>query len=481
MQKSLREQCGIAGVHYYDDSKADETALSLYYSLYSLQHRGQESAGIAVSNGEGISLHRGMGLVSEVFPEKEMKRLQGRCGIGHVRYSTTGGSNPNNCQPFMVSYSGGELALAHNGNLVNYSQLKEHLEEQGYTFQTDLDTEVIAQLLSLELVDNSFEQAMRNTMLLLVGSYSLVILLNGRIIGVRDPLGIKPLCIGEIPGGYLLTSESCAIDVLGGRLVRDIHPGEVVTLGRKIKSDRLFKSQHHAHCIFEYIYFARPDSIIDGQLVYKVRHRIGEILARESPVDAEIVSPIPDSGTTVAIGYSKNVPGVVYSEGLIKNRYIGRTFILPEQNQRDMATRLKLNTVRWNINDRRVVLIDDSIVRGTTSRRIIDLVRKSGAREVHMRIGSPPIISPCYLGIDMPTYGELIAEGKSIDEVCETIGADSLYYITLDGLLDAIGKDEGDMCVGCLTGCYPIEVPGERALRRQATLENYRMYDEDDG
>ncbi len=473
MPTSLREQCGITGINYYDETKASDTALTIYYSLYSLQHRGQESAGIAVAGGDGISIHRGMGLVSEVFPDIELNQLQGSCGIGHVRYSTTGGSNPVNSQPFMVSYSGGELAIAHNGNLVNYAQLKSHLEEQGYIFQTDLDTEVIAQLLSKELVENQFERAMRNTMLQLVGSYSLVILLNGDVIGVRDPLGIKPLCIGEIPGGFMLASESCAVDTLGGKLVRDVHPGEVVTLGRRIKSNRLFRSQHHAHCIFEYIYFARPDSIIDDQLVYKVRHRIGERLAREATVDAEIISPIPDSGTTVAIGFSKQVSSAVYSEGLIKNRYVGRTFILPDQNQRDIATRLKLNTVRWNINNRSVVLIDDSIVRGTTSKRIIELVRNSGAREVHMRIGSPPIISPCYLGIDMPTHSELIADGKSVDEVCEAICADSLHYITLEGLLEAVGKDEKDMCVGCLTGYYPIEVPGERALRRQATLENY--------
>ncbi|MCD1293415.1 amidophosphoribosyltransferase [Methanocella sp. CWC-04] len=468
----MKDKCGVVGVWFDENKNRDAAAIYIYYALQALQHRGQESSGIAVSNGTSILSDKGMGLVTDYFNRDRLQKLAGYAGIGHVRYSTTGGSRAENCQPFMVSYKNGTLAIAHNGNLVNYRELKKELEADGRIFISDSDTEVIAHLLVKQLLKNDLETAVRETMKKLVGSYSLVILVDGKVIGVRDPLGFKPLCIGHIDNGYVLASESAAIDTLNGELIRDVAPGEMVILNDRIESYRLCRAKNHAHCMFEFVYFARPDSILDGRLVYNVRHRIGEVLAEECPTKADIVSPVPDSGITSAIGYS-NASSVNYSECLIKNRYVGRTFIMPSQELRETAVRLKLNTVRSNIEGKSIILIDDSIVRGTTSRRIIDLIRRGGAKEVHARIGSPPIISPCYLGIDMATREELIAAYKSVKGVEFMIGADSLYYISLDGLVKAIGINKEDLCTGCLTGVYPVEIPGEACEDKQTRLTNF--------
>jgi amidophosphoribosyltransferase len=468
----VKDKCGVAGVWFDKEKNRDSAAIYIYYALQALQHRGQESAGIAVTGGGSVIADKGMGLVTDYFSRERLQRLVGFAGIGHVRYSTTGSSKLENCQPFTVQYKGGTIALAHNGNLVNYRELKKALEADGRIFTSDSDTEVIAHLLVKELMRNDLQQAVRETMRLLEGSYSLVILIEDKIVGVRDPLGFKPLCIGRVENGYVLASESCAIDTLNGELVRDVAPGEMVVLGDRIESYRLFHSRCRAHCMFEFVYFARPDSIMDGRLIYKVRHSIGENLAKECPTAADIVSPVPDSGITSAIGYS-GASGVRYAEGMIKNRYIGRTFIMPGQDLRETAIRLKLNTVKENVYGKEVILIDDSIVRGTTSRRIIDLIRKAGANKVHVRIGSPPIISPCYLGIDMATREELIAAHKSVKGVEFLIGADSLHYISLEGLIKSIGIPREDLCTGCLTGVYPVEIPGEQCEVKQTRLDGF--------
>jgi amidophosphoribosyltransferase len=466
----LHEECGIVGVSYKEEAPA---ALSIYYALYSLQHRGQESAGITVHDGNCVQTLKGMGLVPDVFNKADIQKLKGHVGIGHVRYSTTGGSKIENCQPLLVSFSNGTIAIAHNGNLVNSKELREELVKEGRIFLSDSDTEVIAHLLVKELMHNELEDAVREMMKRLVGSYSLAILIDKTLVIIRDPLGVKPLCLGRIDNGFVVASESVAIDILNGDFIRDVAPGEMLIFSNgSYESRQLVKSKNCAHCVFEYIYFARPDSVIDGQLVYNVRMRIGATLFKEHPVEADIVSPVPDSGITYAIGFSKS-SGIDYMEGLMKNRYIGRTFIMPGQDMRETAVRLKLNTIKPNIEGKRVVLIDDSIVRGTTSRRIIDLIRKAGTKEIHMRVASPPIISPCYLGIDMATREELVAAYKSVKGVEALINADSLGYLSIEGLVSSIGIPMDDLCVGCLSGVYPVEIPGEKCSRRQLKLSEF--------
>ncbi len=466
----MHEECGIVGVSFKEETSA---ALSIYYALYALQHRGQESAGITVHNGDQVHTYKGMGLVPDVFNRGDIQRLKGHVGIGHVRYSTTGGSKIENCQPLLVSFKSGNIAIAHNGNLVNSKELRIELEKEGRIFLSDSDTEVIAHLLVKELMHRDLEDALKEVMKQLIGSYSLAILIDKKLVIVRDPLGVKPLCLGRLDNGYVVASESVAIDILSGQLIRDIAPGEMLIFHNgTFESHQMIKSKNSAHCVFEYIYFARPDSIVDGKLVYEVRMRIGEMLSKEHPTNADIVSPVPDSGITYAIGFSKR-SGIDYMEGLMKNRYIGRTFIMPGQDMRETAVRLKLNTIKPNIEGKSIVLVDDSIVRGTTSRRIIDLIRKSGTREVHMRVASPPIISPCYLGIDMATKEELVAAHKAVKGVEALINADSLGYLSIDGLIDSIGIPLEDLCVGCLTGIYPVEIPGERCSRRQLKLSEF--------
>lgn len=470
----MREECGVVGVVMHNaESQSNPTALQIYYALYALQHRGQESTGITVHDGSMVHSLKGMGLVPEVYSKEEIDNISGNVGIGHVRYSTTGASGIENCQPFIVNFKGGTVALAHNGNLVNSKELRDELESKGSIFITDSDSEVILHLLIKELLRLDPVDSIHAVMRRLVGSYSLTILIDDLLIAVRDPLGLKPLCIGEVEGGHVVASESVAIDTLNGKLIRDVNPGEIVVFkDGEIESHRIYNEKHPAHCVFEYIYFARPDSIIDGQLVYRVRERIGEQLAVEYPVDADIVSPVPDSGITSAIGYSDK-SGIKYHEGLMKNRYIGRTFIIPGQAMRETAVRLKMNTISQNIEGRRVILIDDSIVRGTTSRRIIDMVRSAGAVEVHARIGSPAIIAPCYLGIDMATRDELIAAHKTVPGVEAVINADSLGYLSIEGLVKAVGIDKENLCLGCLTGSYPVEIPGEECHRRQLKLNEF--------
>ncbi len=472
------EGCGIAGIAIAEGN----VALPIFYALYALQHRGQESAGIAVSRGseaeDEILLIKDMGFVYEVFSPRKLTSLRGNIGIGHVRYSTTGASRIENAEPLVVNYHKGQFAIAHNGNLVNTAELKKELQREGRIFHSDTDTEVIAHLLAKELVRHDPVEAIKVMMKRVVGSYSLVILMGKRLIAVRDPLGIKPLCLGTLRDGYIIASESSAIDTVGGSLIRDVKPGEVLMVNcapradNRLESYQLYRGVNTAHCVFEYIYFARPDSILDGRLVYDVRLKIGERLAEEHGVDADVVSPVPDSGITFAIGYAKR-SGLDYMEGFIKNRYIGRTFIMPERRYRDTAVRLKLNVVRRNIEGKRVVLVDDSIVRGTTSRRIVAFLKDKGAKEVHLRIGSPPIIAPCYLGINTPTREELLASGRSMDEICRFLNADSIGYLSLEGLIDSIGISTRNLCIGCLNGQYPVEIPGEVCVARQLKLSQF--------
>ncbi|MDM7913367.1 MAG: amidophosphoribosyltransferase, partial [Methanotrichaceae archaeon] len=385
----------------------------------------------------------------------------------------TGRSCIENSQPLLVKYKDGAIAVAHNGNLVNSLQLREQLEQSGDIFYSTSDTEVVAHLLVRELLRHDLQDAVRAVMRKIVGSYSLVFLYGDTVLAIRDPLGIKPLCLGEIDNGYIVASESVAIDTLNGRLIRDVKPGELVMLRQgEIKCHQLARLPNPAHCVFEYIYFARPDSIMDGRLIYDVRVNIGAKLAEEHPTNADTVTPIPDSGITLAVGYHQK-SGISYRECLMKNRYIGRTFIMPDQSMRETAVRLKMNTIRPNIEGHKLVLVDDSIVRGNTSRRIVNMVRKAGAKEVHVRIGSPPILAPCYLGIDMASREELIAAYKTIPGVEAVINADSLGYVSHEGLVAAIGIPKEHLCMGCLTGVYPVEIPGEKCVATQTKLTEY--------
>ncbi len=480
----MKEGCGIAGIALEEG----DAALPLFYALYALQHRGQESAGIAVHSSEdeggaragNIPLIKGMGFVYEVFSPQRLASLRGNIGIGHVRYSTTGASRVENAEPLVVNYHKGQIAIAHNGNLVNTAELKKELQREGRIFHSDTDTEVIAHLLAKELVRHDPIEAVKVMMRKVVGSYALVIMLDNLLMAIRDPLGIKPLCFGTLNDGrgYIIASESSAIDTVGGDLIRDVRPGEVLLINcspradRRVESYQLYRGTSPAFCVFEYIYFARPDSVLDGKLVYDVRLKIGERLAEEHGIEADIVSPVPDSGITFAIGYAKR-SGLDYMEGFIKNRYVGRTFIMPEDSSRDTAVRLKLNVVRRNVEGKRVVLVDDSIVRGTTSRRIVSFLKNRGAKEVHLRIGSPPIIAPCYLGINTPTRAELLASKRDIDAICNFLNADSIGYLSLQGLIDSVGMGMNNLCLGCLNEQYPVEIPGEVCVARQLKLSHF--------
>ncbi|MEM4945068.1 MAG: amidophosphoribosyltransferase [Archaeoglobaceae archaeon] len=448
--------CGIAGV-YSEKSLAGE---NVYYALFSLQHRGQESAGIAFFS-DTLRYKKQMGLVSEVFTKEDL--IPAKYAIGHVRYSTTGLSRLENAQPFVVKSKIGSIAVAHNGNLVNHLQLRKELENDGGVFTSDSDSEIIAQLLSkILLKDGDFKDYLQELNSKLVGSHSCVLLINDKIVAYRDPLGFRPLCVGELDDGYIVCSESCAIDALGGKFIKDIAPGEAVIIENgELEFFRFAKSKKKAVCVFEYIYFARPDSIIDGINVYKARTEMGRILAEEAPANADFVSAVPDSGITAAIGYSTR-SGLPYMESLIKNRYIGRTFIMPKQELRELLVKFKVNVIKENVIGKRIVLVDDSIVRATTSKRIMEMIKKAGAKEIHLRIGSPPIIAPCYFGIDMKTREELIASSHTVEEIREIVGADSLHYLSLEGLLKALRKLGGEeFCIACLTGRYPVPVPGE--------------------
>jgi amidophosphoribosyltransferase len=463
-----REKCGVVGVSL--DGR--DAARPLYYSLYALQHRGQESAGIVTHDGFQQHDHVDMGLVGDAFDEGDLDGLAGNVGIGHVRYPTAGSVDSSCAQPFSVSFKSGSLGLSHNGNLVNAAEIRDELAALGHAFTSDGDTEVIAHDLARNLLEADLVRAVKRTMSRIHGSYSLTIMHDDTVLGVRDPEGNRPLCIGSIDDGYVLASESAAIDVLDGELVRDVEPGELVVLqpdGDGFDSYRLFEEENTAHCFFEHVYFARPDSRIDGSLVYDVRRDLGRALWEESGVDTDVVMPVPDSGRAFASGYAEasqeDGAGVEFAEGLMKNRYVGRTFIMPTQDARERAVRLKLNPIKDVVEGKTVTVIDDSIVRGTTSTQLVQLLKDVGAEEVHMRIGAPPIVAPCYMGIDMATREELIAAGRTVEEIGEEIAADSLAYLSIDAVAEALEESRADLCLGCVTGEYPYDIDGEATDR----------------
>ncbi len=454
----MKEACGVFGIYLKDgDNTSTEAARITFYGLYALQHRGQESAGIAVSNGQEIILHKAMGLVSEVFSPDVIAKLAGHIAIGHVRYSTTGESHLSNAQPLVFRYLKGMVALGHNGNLVNTTELRTRLATLGSVFQTTTDTEVIANLIA-RYSQNPLKDALVKAMIDIKGAYSVVLATEDRLVGFRDPMGIRPLCLGELEGNYVLASESCALDTVGAKFIRDIEPGEIVIIDSNgLSSHKALYSTRRAHCIFEYIYFARPDSTIDGTNVNRARRAMGRQLARENRVEADIVISVPDSGTSAALGYSKE-SGIPFEEGLMKNRYIGRTFIQPTQKMRDTGVRLKLNPVVETVRGKRVILVDDSIVRGTTSKKIVSMLKGAGAKEVHVAVASPPTICPCYYGIDTSRREELIAAKMNVEAIREFIGADSLHYISVEGMFEAIENSRESMCAACFNGEYPIPV-----------------------
>lgn len=465
-EDKMHEECGVVGV--YLEKTADTAAKLTYYGLHSLQHRGQESAGIAVTDGENLEQHRGMGLVSEVFSAPILEPIKGHLAVGHVLYSTSGMAHIENAQPFVTRSKLGAIAVAHNGNLVNYEQLKEFLEETGSTFVSASDSEVIIKLIA-KSYKKGLERALTDTIQMIKGSFALCVMTETCLIGARDPNGIRPLCLGKLEHGWVLASESCALDAIGADLVRDIHPGEIVIINEDgVLSFEFGERTAKRTCIFEYVYFARPDSIIDDIPVQEARLRMGATLARESGVNADVVIGVPDSGLGAALGYS-NASGIPYAMGLVKNKYIGRTFIAPTQDAREKMVFVKLNALKSDVDGKRIVIIDDSIVRGTTSRRLIQILRRAGAKEVHLRISSPPVRYPCFFGIDTPCRADLISSSHNEAEICEKIGADSLAFISLDGMFEAlrdINPAVYGYCKGCFTGEYPIPAPGELAGRR---------------
>ena len=459
----LHEECGVFGMYDFD---GHDVARTIYYGLFALQHRGQESCGIAVSDTEGpkgkVLSSKGMGLVNEVFTQEDLDKLKGNIGVGHVRYSTAGASTRENAQPLVLNYIKGTLALAHNGNLVNAPELRRELAHDGAIFQTAIDSEVIAYHIARERVkSSSAEEAVQNAMKKLVGSYSLIVMSPRKLIGARDPFGFKPLCIGKRDNAYILASESCALDTVDAEFVRDVEPGEIVTITENgIASDKslCLPKEQEARCVFEYIYFARPDSIIDGTSVYHSRIMAGRYLAKDCPVEADVVVGVPESGNAAALGYSLE-SGIPYGTAFVKNGYVGRTFIKPKQSSRESSVQVKLNVLREAVAGKRVVMIDDSIVRGTTSDRIVRMLRDAGATEVHVRISSPPFLWPCYFGTDIPAREQLIAYNRTIEEIRQVIGADSLGYLGIDRLDEMVGGLP--ICRGCFTGEYPMEPPKE--------------------
>ena len=454
MLSGPREYCGVFGVY----APGEDVARVAFYGLYALQHRGQESAGIVTADGHELHSHLGMGLVSQVFDEENLRHLRGHMAIGHNRYSTTGSSRLKNAQPFRVSGPNGELALGHNGNLVNVETLRNDLEEEGYEFTTTTDSEVMARILA-HAPGNSWPERFAHMMRRVQGAYCLVVITPDALFAVRDPLGVRPLCLGRLNGGWVVASESCAFDHIGATFMREVDPGEVIQItARGIRSLHPLESNKSAFCVFEYIYFARPDSVIRDKLLYPVRMAMGARLAQEFPVDADVVMGVPDSAIAAAIGYARE-SGIPFVEGLVKNRYVGRTFIMPDQRIRDIGVQLKFNPLTELLKGQRVVVVDDSIVRGTTTPRVVEMIRRAGAREVHMRITAPPITHPCFFGVDMAARWELIAAQKSVPQIREHINADSLGYLSLDGLVGAIGLAKETFCLACFTGEYPLPVP----------------------
>ncbi|MBO8137170.1 MAG: amidophosphoribosyltransferase [Desulfotomaculum sp.] len=450
----MQEECGVFGIY----APGMDVAQLTYFGLYALQHRGQESAGIATTDGYGIKFYKNMGLVPEVFNDSVMRHLNGHAAIGHVRYSTTGSSELTNAQPLVFQHSKGMLGLAHNGNLTNASTLRKMLFNNGAIFQSSTDSEVIVNLIA-RYSQQSLEGAIMKAMIDIEGAYSLVILTAEALYAVRDPYGFRPLCLGRIGDGWVVASESCALNTIGAQMVRDVQPGEIVRLDKNgLSSLKTQPAPKPAHCIFEYIYFARPDSTIDGFHVNRVRREMGRQLAREYKVEADIVIPIPDSGTAAARGYAEEA-GIPFEEGLMKNRYIGRTFIQPNQQMRDLGVRLKLNPMREVLAGKRVIMVDDSLVRGTTSKKIVKMLREVGVAEVHLCLSSPPVVTGCHYGIDTSDRKELIAATKSVKEIRREVGADGLYYLSQKGLLKVFGDKGQNFCCACFDRKYPVKIP----------------------
>lgn len=473
MFNSLHEECGVFGIF---ENKTTDVAGAAYLALFALQHRGQESCGIAV-NDDGVFSHcHGDGLVPDVFTREKLEKLgAGNAAIGHVRYSTTGGDNPNNVQPLVIRHFKGNLAVAHNGNLINAFEIRGRFEHTGAIFHGTSDTEALAYSIVCErLTSKTTEEAISKVMNTVKGAYSSIVMTATKMIAFRDPNGFRPLCLGQTEdGAWVVASESCALDTIGAKLIRDIRPGEILTIGRNgIESDTTHCAKSCGHCVFEYIYFARPDSVIDGYSVQHARMRAGEFLAKESPVAADIVIGVPDSGLDAALGYSK-FSGIPYGIGFIKNKYIGRSFIEPSQKQREDAVRIKLNVIKENIKGKRVIMIDDSIVRGTTCARIVGLLREAGAKEVHMRVSSPPFKYPCYFGTDVDSKKNLIAcKYDTVEEIAKEIGVDSLAYLSINATHQLAPLPGLSICDGCFTGKYPLDVPKEQPKDKFETKLN---------
>jgi len=448
----LHESCGVFGIY----SPSEDVARLTFFALYALQHRGQESAGIATADGKIIRNYTGMGRVSNVFTEESLRSLPGRMAIGHNRYSTSGSSRACNAQPILVSNETSSIAVAHNGNLVNGEHLYQELVSLGYKFNGTTDSEVIANLI-LASPGNSWEEKIRHTMRRIKGAYSLVMLTPQAIYTARDNFGVRPLCLGKVDHGWAVASETCALDHIGAEFIREIEPDEIVKIDQNGVQSFKGDASHKAMCIFEYIYFARPDSVINGKLLYNTRLAMGAGLAKEHPIDGDIVMGVPDSATAAGTGYARE-SGIPVVEGLIKNRYVGRTFIMPDQRMRDLGVKMKFNPLPQVLDGERVVVVDDSIVRGTTTPKVVKMLRKAGAKEVHMRICAPPIKYPCFFGVDMATRRELIAANKTVPEICEYIDADSLGYLSVEGLVKAVGLPRENFCLACFTGDYPIPV-----------------------
>ncbi len=461
----FKEECGLFGIFGHT-----EAANLTYLGLYALQHRGQESVGIATSDGERLAIHKAMGYVADSFSEATFARLAGTSAVGHVRYSTSGESGLKNAQPILIDCAHGELAIAHNGNLVNAQELRDQLVKQGSIFQTTSDTEVLLHLYARSQAP-TIEQALVESVAQAQGAFSLVLLTKDKLVAIRDPHGFRPLTIGRLGDAYIVTSETCALDLIDAEWVRDVEPGEMIVISHSgTQSFHPFAPARRAHCVFEHVYFARPDSYVFGRSVNEVRTEFGRRLAREHPVEADVIVPIPDSGVCAATGFAEEA-GTPLRMGLIRNHYVGRTFIEPHQSIRHFGVRVKLNPVRSILEGRRVVLVDDSIVRGTTSRKIVKMVRSAGAKEIHLRISCPPTISPCFYGVDTPRRSELIAATHTLDEIRRYIGADTLGYLSHEGLLSSVGTERSSYCTSCYTGQYPVAFPRNEAAYLQLALK----------
>jgi amidophosphoribosyltransferase len=465
MLDKFKDECGVFGIFGHP-----EAANLTYLGLYALQHRGQESAGIAAADGERMRVLRAMGQVADAFGEDSLAKLPGHLAIGHTRYSTAGDSNLENAQPFLIDCAHGQIAIGHNGNLVNARELRDDLVRAGSIFQTGSDTEVVLHLYARSKA-SSVEDALVQSISQIRGAYSLVLLTKNRLVAARDPHGFRPLALGRLDEAWIVCSETCALDLIGAKYIRDVEPGELLIISSGgLRSIRPFPQQPLSHCVFEHVYFARPDSYVFGRSVNEIRTDLGRILAREASIEADVVVPVPDSGVCAAIGYAEESM-VPMKMGLIRNHYIGRTFIQPQQAIRHFNVRVKLNPVRSILEGRRVVLIDDSIVRGTTSRKIVKMVKAAGARQVHLRVSCPPTISPCFYGVDTPSRSELIAASHTIEDIQKYIGADTLAYLSLEGLRSAVGGEQNNYCTSCYTGIYPVAFPRNEQAYLQLALK----------